>query len=145
MVTRPAPPILTIRHDGSQRSFAAGHEVVVGRDVQADVRIADPRISRAHLIVRFDQGRWLAIDNGSLNGTYLNGYRMPVVDIHDGQSIHIGNPQGPRLTFAIGPQQGHAGQPPRPRPSHDSGPPTLAWAALAEQTNPTHPQRPPQG
>ncbi|OBJ63041.1 ABC transporter ATP-binding protein [Mycobacterium colombiense] len=118
--------------------------MVVGRDVQADVRIPDPRISRAHLILRFDQGRWLAIDNGSLNGTYLNGYRMPVVDVHDGQSIHIGNPQGPRLTFAIGPQQGHAGHPPRTRPSHDSGPPTLPWSAIAEQTNPTHSPRPPQ-
>ncbi|OBH58275.1 ABC transporter ATP-binding protein [Mycobacterium colombiense] len=118
--------------------------MVVGRDVQADVRIPDPRISRAHLILRFDQGRWLAIDNGSLNGTYLNGYRMPVVDVHDGQSIHIGNPQGPRLTFAIGPQQGHAGHPPRTRPSHDSGPPTLPWSAIAEQTNPTHSPRPSQ-
>ncbi|WP_197502639.1 FHA domain-containing protein [Mycobacterium scrofulaceum] len=142
MVTRPAPPILTIRHDGSQRSFAAGHEVVVGRDAQADVRIPDPRISRAHLIVRFDQGRWLAIDNGSLNGTYLNGYRMPVIDVHDGQSIHVGNPRGPRLTFAIGPQQGYADRPGRTRPGHEAGPPTLAWSALPEQTNPTRPPRP---
>ncbi|ASW93023.1 ABC transporter ATP-binding protein [Mycobacterium marseillense] len=136
--------MLTIRHDGSQRSFAAGHEVVVGRDAQADVRIADPRISRAHLILRFDQGRWLAIDNGSLNGTYLNGYRMPVIDIHDGQSIHVGNPRGPHLTFAIGPRQGQATRPARTRPSHDSGPPTLTWSALGEQTNPT-PHRPPPG
>lgn len=111
--------------------------------MQADVRIPDPRISRAHLILRFEQGRWLAIDNGSLNGTYLNGYRMPVVDIHDGQSIHVGNPHGPRLTFALGPQQGHAGHPARPRPSHDSGPPTLTWTAITEQTNPTRlPRRP---
>ena len=79
--------------------------MVVGRDLQADLRIADPRISREHLIVRFDQGRWLAIDNGSLNGTYVNGYRMPVFDIHDGQSVNVGNPEGPRLTFEIGPQQ----------------------------------------
>jgi len=135
-VTRPAPPILTIRHDGSQRSFAAGHEVVIGRDIQADVRIADPRISRAHLILRFDQGRWVAIDNGSLNGTYLNGYRMPVIDVHDGQSIHVGNPQGPRLTFAIGPRQGYTDRPGRTRPSPEGGPPTLAWSALPEQTNP---------
>ncbi|WP_297700038.1 FHA domain-containing protein [Mycobacterium sp.] len=132
MVTRPAPPLLTIRHDGSLRSFAAGREVVVGRDAQADVRIADPRISRAHLILRFDQGRWLAIDNGSLNGTYLNGYRMPVIDIHDGQSIHVGNPRGPHLTFAIGPRQGHAGHPARTRPSHGSGPPTLTWSVLGD-------------
>ncbi|WP_082978588.1 FHA domain-containing protein [Mycobacterium sp. 1081908.1] len=139
MVNRPAPPVLTIRHDGSQRSFAAGHEVVVGRDANADLRIPDPRISRAHLIVRFDQGRWLAIDNGSLNGTYVNGYRMPVIDIHDGQSINVGNPQGPRLTFAVGPQQGHASGPPPIRPARDSGPPTVAWSALPERTNPTAP------
>ncbi|BBY00617.1 ATP-binding cassette domain-containing protein [Mycobacterium seoulense] len=142
MVTRPAPPILTIRLDGYQRSFAAGHEVVVGRDTQADMRIADPRISRAHLIMRFDQGRWLAIDNGSLNGTYLNGYRMPVIDIHDGQSIHVGNPRGPRLTFAIGPQQGYADRPGRIRPSPEPGPPTLAWSA-PPNSPPRQPVSPP--
>jgi len=144
-VTRPAPPILTIRHHGSQQSFAAGHEVVIGRDLHADVRIPDPRISRAHLILRFDQGRWLAIDNGSLNGTYLNGYRMPVIDIHDGQSIHVGNPQGPRLTFAVGPQQGQTNRPAGNRSTPASGPPTLAWSALSEQTNPIPPRGPVRG
>jgi ABC transport system ATP-binding/permease protein len=144
-VNRPAPPVLTIRHDGSQRSFAAGHEVVVGRDVNADLRIPDPRISRAHLIVRFDRGRWLAIDNGSLNGTYVNGYRMPVIDIHDGQSINVGNPQGPRLTFAIGPQQGQTSRPPQTRPTRESGPATLAWSAFPETTNPTAPSSPQRG
>jgi len=98
------------------------------------LRIADPRISRAHLILRFDQGRWLAIDNGSLNGTYVNGYRMPVIDIHDGQSINVGNPQGPRLTFAIGPQQGHSNRPHQPWSTPGSGPPTLSWSV-----NPGHP------
>ncbi|BBZ44405.1 ABC transporter ATP-binding protein [Mycobacterium parmense] len=117
--------------------------MVIGRDAHADVHIADPRISRAHLLVRFDQGRWLAIDNGSLNGTYLNGYRMPVIDIHDGQSIHVGNPRGPLLTFAIGPQQGRTNRPAQTRPARDSGPPTLAWSALPEQTtNPTQPPPP---
>jgi ABC-type multidrug transport system ATPase subunit len=109
------------------------------------MRIPDPRISRAHLIVRFDRGRWLAIDNGSLNGTYVNGYRMPVIDIHDGQSINVGNPQGPRLTFAIGPQQAQTSRPPQMRPTRDSGPPTLAWSALPEKTNPTAPPSPQRG
>ncbi|QNI11883.1 FHA domain-containing protein [Mycobacterium kubicae] len=140
VVSRPAPPALTIRHNGSQVSFEAGYEVVIGRDLHADLRIPDPRISRAHLILRFDQGRWLAIDNGSLNGTYVNGYRMPVVDIHDGQSIHVGNPAGPRLTFQIGPQRGQASRPPhavKARSMHDSGPPTLAWSV----TPPPHRHR----
>ena len=115
------------------------------------MRIADPRISRAHLILRFDQGRWLAIDNGSLNGTYVNGYRMPVIDIHDGQSINVGNPQGPRLTFAIGPQQGHSNRPPHTRSTPGSGPPTLSWSvhpgpkpAPSRQEAPRRPVAPPQ-
>lgn len=139
MVSRPAPPILTVRYEGSrggsQFTFAAGQEVVVGRDAHADVRIPDPRISRAHLILRFDQGRWLAIDNGSLNGTYVNGYRMPVIDIHDGQSIHVGNPQGPRLTFAVGPRLGRTDRPTGRRSMWDSGPPTVGWS-VAEHTGP---------
>src|ERR1700744_5119507 len=98
------------------------------------MRIADPRISRAHLILRFDQGRWKAIDNGSLNGTYVNGYRMPVFDVHDGQSVNVGNPQGPRLTFQIGAQQPTV-RPTQMRATQDSGPPTLAWS-----TGPTRPE-----
>ena len=104
-----APPALTVRYDGSQRTFAAGHDVVVGRDLRADMRIAHPLISRAHLLLRFDQGRWLAIDNGSLNGIYVNGRRVPVVDIHDGQAINIGNPDGPQLSFEVGRHQGIGG------------------------------------
>ncbi|MGO9924838.1 MAG: FHA domain-containing protein [Mycobacterium sp.] len=112
-MSAPAPPALTVRHDGSERTFAAGHDVVVGRDLRADMRITHPLISRAHLLLRFDQGRWLAIDNGSLNGTFVNGRRVPVVDIHDGQSVNIGNPDGPQLTFEVGRHQGMAGRPPR--------------------------------
>jgi ABC-type multidrug transport system ATPase subunit len=112
-MSQAAPPVLTVRYDGSQRTFAAGHDVVVGRDLRADMRITHPLISRAHLLLRFDQGRWLAIDNGSLNGTYANGRRVPVIDIRDGQAINIGNPDGPQLTFEIGRHAGMAGRPPQ--------------------------------
>src|SRR6201999_3036435 len=112
-MTAPAPPALTVRHDGSERTFAAGHDVVIARDLRADMRITPPLISRAHLLLRFDQGRWLAIDNGSLNGTFANGRKVPVVDIHDGQSVNIGNPDGPLLTFEVGRHQGMAGRPPQ--------------------------------
>ncbi|WP_137148729.1 FHA domain-containing protein [Mycolicibacterium sp. CR10] len=123
-MSRPAPPALTVRYDGSPRTFSAGNDVVVGRDLRADVRIAHPLISRAHLVLRFDQGRWIAIDNGSLNGMYLNGRRVPAADITDGQQIHVGNPDGPLLTFEVGRHQGSAGSPPPtvavPLPSRSS-------------------------
>ena len=113
-MSRPAPPALTVRYDGSARTFAAGNDVVIGRDLRADVRIAHPLISRAHLVLRFDQGRWVAIDNGSLNGMYVNGRRVPTVDIQDGQRLNIGNPDGPQLTFEVGRQPtGSAGRPPQ--------------------------------
>lgn len=111
-MSRPASSALTVRYDGSTRTFAAGNDVVVGRDLRADVRIAHPLISRAHLVLRFDQGRWVAIDNGSLNGMFVNGRRVPAADIADGGQIHVGNPDGPLLTFEVGRHLGSAGTPP---------------------------------
>ena len=111
-MSRPAPPALTVRYDGSTRTFASGNDVVVGRDLRADIRIAHPLISRAHLVLRFDQGRWVAIDNDSLNGMYVNNRRMRSVDIQDGQRLNIGNPDGPQLTFEVGRHQGAAGRTP---------------------------------
>jgi ABC transport system ATP-binding/permease protein len=127
VVSRPAPPLLTIWHDGSESTFAPGQDVVVGRDLRADIRIPDPRISRAHLILRFEQGKWVAIDNGSVNGTFVNGYRRPVVDIYDGQSINVGNAGGPRLTFEVGPRRGKGGQPPGRAAAPDAHS-TMSWS-----------------
>ena len=107
------PPALTVRYNGPPRTFAAGHDVVVGRDLRADVRIAHPLVSRAHLVLRFDRGRWVAVDNGSLNGLYANGRRVQEVDIVDGATVNIGNPDGPPLTFEVGQHDGSAGRPPQ--------------------------------
>jgi ABC-type multidrug transport system ATPase subunit len=140
-MSQAAPPALTVRYDGAPRTFAAGHDVVVGRDLRADIRITHPLISRAHLLLRFDQGRWVAIDNGSLNGTYAHGRRVPVVDLHDGQTINIGNPDGPQLSFEIGLHDGIAGRPPQTAsmPIARSGPPARPGPTQQQ------PARPPAG
>ena len=130
-MSRPAPPALTVRYDGSTRTFAAGSDVVIGRDLRADVRIAHPLISRAHLVLRFDQGRWVAIDNGSLNGMFVNGRRVPAVDIQDGQQINIGNPDGPGLTFEVGRHQGSVGMTPKTTSVPLTGRPSFPARAAA--------------
>ncbi|MET0898758.1 MAG: FHA domain-containing protein [Mycobacterium sp.] len=112
-MSRPVAPSLTVRHDGSSRTFAAGNDVVVGRDLRADVRVAHPLISRAHVVLRFDTGRWLAIDNGSLNGMFVNGRRVGNAEIRDGLALNIGNPDGPRLEFEVGRHTGAVGMPPQ--------------------------------
>lgn len=162
-MSRPVPPVLTVRYEGAERTFAAGNDVAIGRDLRADVRVAHPLISRTHLIVRFDQGRWVAIDNGSLNGLFVNHHRVPMVDIQDGLRVNIGNPDGPALTFEVGRHQGSAGRPPlttsiplvnpataaSPRVSHGQ-PSGASWPGQPQQSasasfrQPTHPASAPQ-
>ncbi|MDX1888423.1 FHA domain-containing protein [Mycolicibacterium sp. 050158] len=150
-MTRPAPPALTVRYDGSPRTFSPGNDVVVGRDLRADVRVAHPLISRAHLLLRFDQGRWIAIDNGSLNGLFVNGQRVPMADITDGMAVNIGNPDGPRLTFEVGRHQGSAGTPPqtaqvpiaRQSTSWPSTPPSTGYPRTQPPPSRSQPAYPP--
>lgn len=108
-MSRPSAPVLTVRAGRSQRSFAAGRDVVVGSDLRADMRVAHPIVARAHLLLRFEQGNWIAVDNNSVNGIYVNGRRVPLADITDGQAINIGQPDGPRITFEVGHHQGNIG------------------------------------
>ena len=108
-------PLLTVHCDGSPRTFAPGNDVVIGRDLRADVRIAHPLVSRAHLVLRFvpGTGRWVGVDNGSLNGIFVHGRRVPEVDVADGSVVNLGNPDGPAVSFQVGRYQGSAGRPPQ--------------------------------
>jgi ABC transport system ATP-binding/permease protein len=164
-MNRPVQPVLTVRSNRSQSSFAPGSDVVVGSDLRADLRVAHPLIARAHLLLRFAQGRWVAVDNNSINGVFVNGHRVPMVDIHDGQSINIGKPDGPRIMFEVGRHQGNVGslppttesiptivppggRPPgpgrgpasRPHPAPHRRPPPLARAPRAHPYWPGAPQ-----
>jgi ABC-type multidrug transport system ATPase subunit len=105
----PAQPVLTVRSNRSEVSFAPGGDVIVGSDVRADLRVAHPLVTRAHLLLRFDHGRWVAVDNNSRNGIFADGRRVPMVDIRDGQTINLGGPDGPRIVFAVGHHQGAVG------------------------------------
>jgi ABC-type multidrug transport system ATPase subunit len=144
-MTRPAQPVLTARSDRSEGSFAAGRDVVVGSDLRADLRVAHPLIARAHVLLRFDQGRWRAVDNNSLNGVYLDGQRVPVVDIHDGQTINIGKPDGPRITFEVGHHTGTVGLLPPTTTSIPliAAPPGASSPVRAQPTGPRPATAPP--
>jgi len=140
-------PALTVRYDGPPRTFAAGHDVVVGRDLRADIRIAHPLVSRAHVVLRFERGRWIATDNGSLNGMFARGRRVQVIDITDGASVNLGNPEGPALSFGLGSHPGSAGRPPQPStvviaPSYPPDPPSYQPPPFPPYAPPTRPTAP---
>jgi ABC transport system ATP-binding/permease protein len=104
-------PVLTVRSGRSQGSFAAGRDVVVGTGLKADLRVAHPLVAHEHVVLRFEQGRWIALDNHSPNGMYVSGERVPTVDIEDGLTINIGKPEGPRITFEVRQNRGMGGPP----------------------------------
>ena len=146
-------PLLTVRCDGVPRTFTAGNDVVIGRDLRADVRIAHPLVSRAHVVLRFDPaaGRWLAVDNGSLNGIFVHGRRVPEVDLTDGAVVNLGNPDGPSVSFHLSRPQAPAGQPSRnpTAPIRTPAPPTAPPAVPPADAAPTQmgpsPARPGSG
>lgn len=71
--------------------------VTLGRGSDQDLRVRDTKASRAHAVVRRrSKGRdgWEVADQGSANGTYLNGHRIPegrVAPLRDGDRIGIGD------------------------------------------------------
>ena len=75
-MSRPLPPPITVRSGGWQRTFAPGHDVVVGRDVRADVRIPHLGVSRSHVMLRYLDGHWVAIDDKSFNGMFVGHQRV---------------------------------------------------------------------
>ncbi|MFY9919789.1 MAG: ATP-binding cassette domain-containing protein, partial [Mycobacterium sp.] len=102
-MSQPLPPMVTVSCGDARRTFPPGRDVVVGRDVRADLRILHPAISRAHVILRCLDGQWTAIDNESLNGMFVGTERVMSVPVLDGMAINLGNREGPRLTFELGP------------------------------------------
>lgn len=71
----------------------------IGRMPDSDVNF-DPEVdldaSGRHAEIRSEDGRYLLIDTGSRNGTWLNGQRIKHAALHSGDEIEFGR-GGPRL------------------------------------------------
>ena len=76
--------------------------VTIGRSSRNDICIGDPFASRLHAEVRRESDHVLLVDNGSANGTYLNGQRVttPVI-LEYGDVIRIGETE---IEFSPGDQ-----------------------------------------
>jgi hypothetical protein len=63
---------------------------VVGRGVDADVRLHDTGVSRAHMELRLEGGAVRLADLRSTNGTLLNGQPVRSAVLSDGDRIEVG-------------------------------------------------------
>jgi pSer/pThr/pTyr-binding forkhead associated (FHA) protein len=64
--------------------------LVIGRGRGADVVIAEPTLSRAHVAIGFEDEAFFVQDLGSTNGTMVNGARENKANLKDGDEIQIG-------------------------------------------------------
>ena len=63
----------------------------IGRSGAADVRLDDPTVSRRHaLVYREPTGGTRILDDRSLNGVFLNGDRVELHELEDGDRLAVG-------------------------------------------------------
>jgi pSer/pThr/pTyr-binding forkhead associated (FHA) protein len=66
-------------------------EMVVGRAVDADVSINSTDLSRKHVLIkRNSAGQHQLIDLESRNGVFVNGVKVHLATLYDGDSIQLG-------------------------------------------------------
>jgi len=92
-----------IKGADSGREFEFDQELIrIGRMPDSDVNF-DPEVdldaSGRHAEIRNEDGRYLLIDTGSRNGTWLNGQRIKHAALNSGDEIELGR-GGPRLEIA---------------------------------------------
>ncbi len=79
-------------HQGQLFRFEGHDTFLVGRSKQAHFRLPqkDEYFSRIHFLVEVNPPQCRLLDMGSTNGTYVNGQRISVLDLHDGDRIEGG-------------------------------------------------------
>jgi len=100
----PAAPAATMIQGGRRltiakgvdagQSFALGAQARLGRNPDSEIRLNDPQASRYHALIQYQQASYVIIDQGSGNGTYVNGQMINrPTPLAPGDVITIGNTQ----------------------------------------------------
>jgi hypothetical protein len=77
-------------HDRGKRFELTLPETHIGRGADQNVVLSDIAVSRRHVTVLFEGGRYRVRDLGSGNGTLVNGQRVDLHVLVDGDHIEIG-------------------------------------------------------
>jgi pSer/pThr/pTyr-binding forkhead associated (FHA) protein len=95
----PLVPVLRIRTEDG-RTFRSSRAFHIGRERDCEVHIEDGRVSRRHVAVAFEDGRWLLRDRQSGNGVFVNGQRVETASIDNSLTIRLGA-DGPLVVLDV--------------------------------------------
>jgi pSer/pThr/pTyr-binding forkhead associated (FHA) protein len=83
---------LHIENPYEQNEFELVDEITVGRTDASQLVLADPGLSRRNTTFFRDGEAVLVVDEGSLNGTFLNGAKLTAAaELRDGDQVRIGS------------------------------------------------------
>jgi hypothetical protein len=67
------------------------HVVTIGRRAESTIVLSDPNVSRNHAEIRPAGSGWVLVDLGSTNGSRVDGVRISIQPLEDGNEISFGN------------------------------------------------------
>src|SRR5258708_20121659 len=84
-------PSLIFVQGTDQRTLYLDHSPFsVGRKMEKDVVIADPRVSRDHALIVSENGKFSVVDQGSKHGTFVNGERVERKTLEKNDRLEFG-------------------------------------------------------
>ncbi|MCK5516890.1 MAG: FHA domain-containing protein, partial [Desulfobulbaceae bacterium] len=98
--SQPAIHISYKDQSGKQRTELFTRSFRIGRDPECDVCISDSVVSRKHVEVMCLADSWWVIDDGSANGTYVDGLKINRLELEDNTQIELGE-GGPVFSLHI--------------------------------------------
>lgn len=76
---------------GSSKQRFRGGRLLVGRDPDNEIVLGDPKASRVHAALLYDNTRWWICDLGSSNGVWFRKKRVRLERLPPGQKVTIGD------------------------------------------------------
>ncbi|MFE5817422.1 FHA domain-containing protein [Streptomyces sp. NPDC056479] len=94
-------PELVLELNGRTWTLDPSRPYTLGRDPQGDIVLDDARVSWRHATISWSGRSWVIEDQGSTNGTFVQGQRIHHLEIGPGTAVHLGNAtDGPRLDLS---------------------------------------------
>ncbi len=85
------PRLVVLQGAASGSKFALTEaETTLGRHTSSDVFLDDVTVSRHHAEIQKENGGYMLLDKGSLNGTYVNKQRVESVLLNSGDEVQVG-------------------------------------------------------
>ena len=125
MATPPGRPFLII--EGRRHVNLLQAIISIGRALDNDIILEDPRVSRHHAQLRRRYGRYVLYDLGSSGGTEINGYPVEECVLHAGDVISFA---GVQVVYSEDPPT------PIPLPTNEDTPPLAPEPTPKEDSTP---------